>query len=290
MVHDRDPVAEDLGLVHVVRGQHHRAAGVVEPGEQVPQVAAGLRVERRGRLVEEDHLGVVDERGSDREPLRLAAGQVLDPGVGLVLQPHPRQPLVRGLPADAVQRGEGVDLLARGQPLEERRRLELDADPRQQRGVARPDRLAQHRDRARVGPAQPLDGLEGRRLPGAVGAEDPDELALADLEADAVDGPQVAVGHGEVDDLDRPSGHPRDVTEPPQPVEHQASGQVTQVDHVPVASRSLLSARLWACPAWMSLTHSQPGLADGPIRGSSGSRPSRRACTYARSCSIRART
>ena len=35
-----------------------------------------------------------------------------------------------------------------------------------------------------------------------------------------------------------------------------------------VASRSLLwAARLWACPAWMSLTHSQPGLAEGRSAG-----------------------
>ena len=45
-----------------------------------------------------------------------------------------------------------------------------------------------------------------------------------------------------------------------------------------------------ACPSCISLTHSQPGLADGPIRGSSGTSPSRRACTYARSSSIRARS
>ena len=35
-------------------------------------------------------------------------------------------------------------------------------------------------------------------------------------------------------------------------------------------SRSLLRARRWSCPSCTSLTHSQPGLADGPIRGSLG--------------------
>jgi hypothetical protein len=66
---------------------------------------------------------------------------------------------------------------------------------------------------------------------------------------------------------------------------------VSQADLYPgVPSRSLLRARRWACPLCTSLTHSQPGLADGPIRGSLGSWPSRKACTYARSSSIRART
>jgi hypothetical protein len=57
-----------------------------------------------------------------------------------------------------------------------------------------------------------------------------------------------------------------------------------------VSSRSFLSARRWACPLCTSLTHSQPGLADGPIRGSLGTWPSRKASTYDRSWSIRARS
>jgi hypothetical protein len=66
---------------------------------------------------------------------------------------------------------------------------------------------------------------------------------------------------------------------------------VSQADLYPgVPSRSLLRARRWACPLCTSLTHSQPGLADGPTRGSLGPWPSRNASTYARSCSIRART
>lgn len=56
-----------------------------------------------------------------------------------------------------------------------------------------------------------------------------------------------------------------------------------------VTSRSLPAARRWTCPSCTSLTHSQPGLGDS-TRGSLGAWPSRRARTYARSCSIRART
>ena len=42
------------------------------------------------------------------------------------------EPVVALLGGSAVQRGERADLLARRQPLEERRSLELDPDPRQQ--------------------------------------------------------------------------------------------------------------------------------------------------------------
>jgi DNA-binding SARP family transcriptional activator len=57
-----------------------------------------------------------------------------------------------------------------------------------------------------------------------------------------------------------------------------------------VPSRSPLRARRRACPLCTSPTHSQPGLADGPTRGSPGTPASRKACRYARSWSIRART
>ena len=43
VIDDRDAIAEHLRFVHVVRGQHDRAAGAPELGDQVPQLPAGLR-------------------------------------------------------------------------------------------------------------------------------------------------------------------------------------------------------------------------------------------------------
>ncbi len=48
LVHDRDPVAQLLGLLEVVRRQHHRLSLVgVDRADHVPQVVPGLRVEAR---------------------------------------------------------------------------------------------------------------------------------------------------------------------------------------------------------------------------------------------------
>ena len=64
---------------------------------------------------------------------------------------------------------------------------------------------------------------------------------------------------------------------------------VSQADLYPgVPSRSLLRASCCSCRA--CTPDIQSNVADGPTRGSPGTPPSRRACTYARSCSIRART
>ena len=61
LIHHDEPVAELLGLVHVVRGEHERDAPLLEPVQAVPQHMAGLRVEPGRRLVEQQQLGFVDQ-------------------------------------------------------------------------------------------------------------------------------------------------------------------------------------------------------------------------------------
>ena len=56
-VDDRDPVAEPLGLVEVVRREQDRhPVAVAQAGDHVEQLVADARVEPDGRLVEEEHL------------------------------------------------------------------------------------------------------------------------------------------------------------------------------------------------------------------------------------------
>jgi hypothetical protein len=82
VVHDRDAVAELVGLLHVVRGQQDRLARRVELAEDLPQREPALRVEAGGRLVEEQHGGPVQDRARHHEPLRHAAGQRVHRGLG----------------------------------------------------------------------------------------------------------------------------------------------------------------------------------------------------------------
>ena len=87
-VHDHQPVAELLGLVHVVRGEHQRDALLLEPEQPLPHEVAGLRVEAGGRLVEQQQLGLVDQRPGDGEPSLHAAGERIDLAVGPVGELH----------------------------------------------------------------------------------------------------------------------------------------------------------------------------------------------------------
>jgi hypothetical protein len=54
MVHDRDAVAEALRLFHIVSGEQNGPAVRLEALDQLPELAAGLRVEPGGGLVEEE--------------------------------------------------------------------------------------------------------------------------------------------------------------------------------------------------------------------------------------------
>ena len=74
LVHHDQPVAQLLGLVHVVRGQDERRALLLQAIEAVPDEVARLRVEAGRGLVEEDQVRLVDQRSSDGQaPLHAAA-------------------------------------------------------------------------------------------------------------------------------------------------------------------------------------------------------------------------
>ena len=86
VIEDRDPVAELLGLLEVVRRHDDGPALGTDPFDDVPEVAPRLRVETRGGLVEEDDLGIVRQRARERESLSLAARELLDLRVGSILE------------------------------------------------------------------------------------------------------------------------------------------------------------------------------------------------------------
>ena len=67
--------------VEVVGGQHDRNTVIVEVGEQVEHVVAGVDVHSRGRLVQEQKIGFAQQCTSDEHALLLSAGQRADVAV-----------------------------------------------------------------------------------------------------------------------------------------------------------------------------------------------------------------
>ena len=76
-IHQRNAVAA-LGLVHEMGRDEDRHALVARQiDQQFPEPIARQRIDARGRLVEDQHLGLVHDRDGERQPLADAERQVL---------------------------------------------------------------------------------------------------------------------------------------------------------------------------------------------------------------------
>ena len=65
-----------LGFVHVMRGDEKGEPLGGELMDLFPKIAPRLRIDARGRLVEQEQLRLVNEAGGEREPLFPAAGKL----------------------------------------------------------------------------------------------------------------------------------------------------------------------------------------------------------------------
>ena len=83
---DRDAVGEGQRLALVVRDVENGQVGQirVQPGDLLDHRAADLRVERRQRLIQQEHARTDRERARDRHPLLLAAGQFARETAGIL--------------------------------------------------------------------------------------------------------------------------------------------------------------------------------------------------------------
>ena len=78
LVHHRDPVRQRERLGLVVRHVDERDADLLLQVDELElHVLAQLRVERRERLVEQQHRRMRDQRARDRDALLLAAGELV---------------------------------------------------------------------------------------------------------------------------------------------------------------------------------------------------------------------
>ena len=184
MVDDRDAVAEPVGLGHVVRRQQQRDAARDQGLHLVPQEQARLRVQAGRRLVEEQDARVVHQRAGDDQPLRHAAGVVVDAVVAAPLQPELREHLARAAvalaPPVAEVRGVEREVLQSAQRSIEVGALGHDRDPQLGRDRVGDDVHAVDHHAPRRRPDARRQRPDRRRLARAVGPEQPEDLALLD--------------------------------------------------------------------------------------------------------------
>ena len=143
--------------------------------EMAAQLVGGVGVERGGGLVEQQELGLVDQRLGEQHAGLLPGREPAERAVEERLAGRGRgqSSAIRSLrPRHGVELGVDAQVLAHGQPL---RQVDIGAGevhPRQDaRSAARGIGLAQDADRAGAGLEQAQQHGDGRGLAGAVGAE-----------------------------------------------------------------------------------------------------------------------
>lgn len=181
MVDDGDAVAQGLGLLHVVGGHDHCGAALADGAHHVPHGQARLGVERGGELVEEDQFGLAQQGERDEDPLALSSGELVHVGApfGGYAELVEQRGGVGGVGVHGREEGQRLvdcDLGRQGGGLQ----LDADALAPPLGRVGRV--LAEHVDIAAVGQAQALKAFHEGRLARAVGADDPEDLALGDLQ------------------------------------------------------------------------------------------------------------
>ena len=111
---DADLVADVGQLRQDVAGEHDRLAHVAQLLDQAAH-SMRARIEAAGRLVEQQHLRLVQEDAGQAEPLRHAARQAGDQGVALVAEIDQVEHLLAFLaafrPLDAIGGGEEFEIL-----------------------------------------------------------------------------------------------------------------------------------------------------------------------------------
>jgi hypothetical protein len=176
----------------LVAHHHHRHAGLAQLAHHLEHAADQLGIERAGRLVEQQDARLERERAGDRDALLLTAGQLVRVRLGFFAKPYPCQRLQPErfclwscLSDDFSQSQSDI-----AQCIEMRIQVEL---------LEHHADLLAHAVDVHVGPSnvgavdhhraaggllEPVAATQQRRLAGARGPDDEDELALRDDKVD----------------------------------------------------------------------------------------------------------
>ena len=185
--------------------QHRRAQILLDALELQPQVVAQLGVERRERFVHQVQRWVAHQRTADRHTLHLPArelgGRVLQLVVDAQHACHVKDlALHLGLGCRVHRRAQREgQVVVHAQVRVERVLLEHEGHVAQGRGEGG-DVAPADVHLAGVGPFEPGDEPQRRRLAGAARAEQHNELAAGDVEVEAAHGLHVAKTFSDADE------------------------------------------------------------------------------------------
>ncbi len=209
VLNDSDPVAQRLGDFERVRRHHDRVAAVCVFFKEIFENTRRFGVESHHGLVDDDHVRPVHEGARDDELLPHAVAVALDQLVAPFVEIEQREELARAMldhrpvllvqPRDESKKLGAGQLLIDERPIGDEAQLALggdwicrDVDPADLHGAAGRSQNAGN-------------DAQRRRLPGAIRAEEAEQLSARHLEIDRVHRGKAAVPFDEIRDLDHRS-------------------------------------------------------------------------------------
>ena len=200
---DPHPVAQGLDLGEDVRREDDRHPPVGETPDEIPHVAYPCRIESRGGLVEQEQLGVAQERRGDPQALPHAVRVAGDLVSRAVAELDGLEHGVDPPPSTAtVVCGQQLEVLASRQIRIEPRLLDEARDAVEPPGTVDERLMPEQAHSTLVRPDQSEQHPQGCRLPGAVRAEISVDIAALHGQVDVVDRDDVAVALDEAARLD----------------------------------------------------------------------------------------
>ncbi len=180
-----------LGLVHEMGGDHDGHPRFGQMVDALPELAPRQRIDAGGRLIEKQNGRLMHQRTSQREPLLVAQRQFHGLGIGILAQVElikgPGQPLFAPCAAQAIGRGEKIQVLPCSEIAVERKFLRHIADALARVCAGRAQIGARNAQRAGRRWQQAAEHAKSRALARAIGTEQTEDLALPHVEADALD-------------------------------------------------------------------------------------------------------
>src|SRR5262249_17438734 len=205
LVDDDDLLAGAQHLREDMRGEHDRTlrAHRADEGEHFTDLAG---IEPVGGLIENEHLGIVNERLREADALPEALRKMSEQALRDAREPagldRPRDRVLHRPALDAADAGREAEIRDDGHVVVEWRVLGQIADAAPDLGGLLEDVEAAHANGARGGRQEPGDDTEGGGLAGAVWTEEAEDLSRMGGEGEVLDRCEVAVPFAQVRDFD----------------------------------------------------------------------------------------
>ena len=191
-------------------GDEDRLAHALQPLEQVSHLDAGPGIKAAGRLVEQEHLRVVQQHPRQPQPLRHPTGEARHQFVALRGQVDQFQRPFRHPPPlqaiDPVGGGEELQILAHPHVVVDAEDVGHVADrPTDLAGMG-VDRVPADIGLAPGRREQGRENANRGRLAGTVGADEAEQVTRLELQVERLQCKEIAILLGEVDRLDHGAG------------------------------------------------------------------------------------